>query len=214
MRRRQAGAEEVLPAGPVDAVEPVARIDWTGQENFFGTGLPPAHGNEGDWALMRPLLRDASIVPTPADIAFTRGAFLDLMRIRASTTLLRLRTAGDVMQRLRFHNTGPDQNPVVIVGEVDGRGYEGSNFNALMYLVNVSPEAQQVAIPEAAGRNWTLHPIHRAPRSADGAPHDAGYEIDTGHFDIPPRTAVVFVIPWLPDPVIPAQAGTQPRGTP
>ena len=170
------------------------RIDWTGQENFFGTGLPPAHGNEGDWALMRPLLRDASIVPTPADIAFTRGAFLDLMRIRASTTLLRLRTAGDVMQRLRFHNTGPEQNPVVIVGEIDGRGYEGANFQALLYLVNVSPDAQTVAIPALAGHDWALHPEHRAPGSADDYPYDTRYDIDTGHFDVAPRTAVVLVI--------------------
>ena len=170
------------------------RVDWTGQENHFGTGLPPAEGNAGDWDLMRPLLRDASIVPSPANIAFTRDAFLDLMRIRASTTLLRLRTAGDVMQRLRFHNTGPDQNPVVIVGEIDGRGYEGANFQALLYLVNVSPDAQTVAIPALAGRDWALHPVHRAPGSADDYPYDTRYDIDTGHFDVAPRTAVVLVI--------------------
>ena len=168
------------------------RVDWTGRSNHFGTGLPPAEGNAADWDLMRPLLRDATAVPSPADIAFTRDAFLDLLRIRASTTLLRLRTADDVVQRVRFHNTGPDQNPVVIAGEIDGRGYEGANFQSLLYLVNVSPEPQTVQTPP--GRDWDLHPVHRAPSSADSRPYDTRYDIDTGQFDVPPRTAVVFVI--------------------
>jgi pullulanase len=168
------------------------RVDWTAQENFFGTGLPPAQDNREDWELMRPLLADASIRPSPADIAFTRDAFLDLLRIRASTTLLRLRTADDIHQRLRFHNTGPGQNPMVVVGEVDGRGYPGANFEALMYLVNVSPEPQAVVVPP--GREWGLHPVHRAPGSADDLPYDTRYDIDTGRIDLAPRTAVVLVI--------------------
>ncbi|MFP7723570.1 alpha-1,6-glucosidase domain-containing protein [Lysobacter sp. A3-1-A15] len=170
------------------------RIDWTGRTNHVGTGLPPANTNEKDWDLMRPLMRDAAISPTPADIAFTRDAFLDLLRIRASSTLLRLRNAEDVARRLRFHNTGPDQNPVVIVGEIDGRGYEGANFQALLYLVNVSPDAQTVVIPALAGRDWSLHPVHREPGSADDRPYDTRYDIDSGQFDVAARTAVVLVI--------------------
>ncbi len=34
------------------------RIDWTGQDNFFGTGLPPAKDNAASWPLMRPRLAD------------------------------------------------------------------------------------------------------------------------------------------------------------
>ena len=97
-------------------------------------------------------------------------------------------------RRLRFHNTGPAQNPVVIAGELDGRGYPGAGFEALLYLVNVSPDAQTVAIPALAGRDWALHPVHRAPGSADDYPYDTRYDIDTGHFDVAPRTAVVLVI--------------------
>ncbi|GAB3737388.1 pullulanase-type alpha-1,6-glucosidase [Luteimonas pelagia] len=169
------------------------RVDWTGRGNHFGTGLPAAQDNREDWALMRPLLRNAGIAPSPADIAFTRDAFLDLLRIRASTTLLRLRTADDVRRRLRFHNTGPDQNPHVVVGEIDGRGYPGANFGALMYLVNVSPEAQTVQTPP--GRDWDLHPVHRAPEAGDPWPYDARYDSDTGLIDLPPRTAIVVVEP-------------------
>ena len=45
---------------------------------------------------MQPLLAASALKPTPADIAWTRDAFLDLLRIRASTPLFRLRTADDV----------------------------------------------------------------------------------------------------------------------
>ncbi len=41
------------------------RIDWTGQDNFFGTGLPPARDNAASWPLMRPRLADRRLKPTP-----------------------------------------------------------------------------------------------------------------------------------------------------
>jgi pullulanase len=69
-----------------------------------------------NWPLMRPLLADASIKPDAGRDRFARDAFLDLLKIRASTTLLRLRTPTTSKQRLRFHNTGPDQLPTVLVG--------------------------------------------------------------------------------------------------
>jgi pullulanase-type alpha-1,6-glucosidase len=185
------------------------RVDWTGRGNHFGTGLPPAQDNREDWPLMRPLLRNAAIAPSPADIAFTRDAFLDLLRIRASTTLLRLRTAEDIAQRLRFHNTGPGQNPHVVVGEIDGSGYPGANFGAVMVLVNVSPEAQTVQTPP--GRDWVLHPVHRAPDAADPWPYDTRYDSDTGLIDLPPRTAVVVVEPAENDSAAGAHLGTRSR---
>ncbi|MGI8561566.1 MAG: alpha-1,6-glucosidase domain-containing protein [Luteimonas sp.] len=171
------------------------RVDWTARENFFGTGLPPAQDNREDWDLMRPLLADASIRPAPADIAFTRDAFLALLRIRASTTLLRLRSADDIHQRLRFHNSGPEQNPVVVAGEIDGRGYDGAAFDALLYLVNVSPAPQTLEIAAAADRPWTLHPVQRSDAAADPRPREqARFDRASGRFEIPPRTAVVYVI--------------------
>ena len=171
------------------------RIDWTGQHHHFGTGLPPRGDNGADWALMRPLLANASVRATPADIAFTRGAFHDLLRLRASSSLFRLRTALDVQQRLHFPNTGPGQNPVVMAGHLDGRGYPGAGFDELLYLVNVSPEAQTLALPGQRGKAYRLHPVHRAADAADARPRQgARYDARRGRFTVPPRTAVVFVV--------------------
>jgi len=170
------------------------RLDWTLRDNFFGTGLPPERDNGADWALMRPLLADPSIKPRPQDIAFARDALLDLLRIRASTRLLRLPDAAQVQRRLRFPNTGPGQNPLVLVGHLDGRGLPGAGFDELVYFINAAAEAQTLDLPELRGRRYVLHPVHLDEDAADPRPrqlsrHDAG----RGRFVVPPRTALVYV---------------------
>ncbi len=60
---------------------------------------------------MRPRLANPRLKPSPAEIAWTRAAFLDLLRIRSSSTLFRLRTGDDVEARLSFPNSGPDRCP-------------------------------------------------------------------------------------------------------
>ena len=171
------------------------RIDWTYRDNGFGSGLPPQGDNGGNWDAMRPLLADASIKPTATDIRWTRDAFRDLLRIRASTTLFRLRTAADIRERLRFENTGSGQVPTVLAGRLDGRGYPGARFGAVLYFVNVDKVAQNLVLPGEAGRSWRLHPVHLDANAADRRAAQATYDGATGRFTLPPRTAVVFVQP-------------------
>jgi pullulanase len=171
------------------------RIDWSGQENYFGSGLPPARDNAPSWPLMRPRLADPRLRPTPADIAWSRGAFNDLLRIRSSSTLFRLRSAADVMQRLRFLNTGPQQVPEVIAGHLLGRGYPGSNCGEMLYLVNVDTQAHTLQFDSERGKRYVLHPVHRAPGAVDRrAAEQARYDAASGRFTVPARTAVVFVV--------------------
>jgi pullulanase-type alpha-1,6-glucosidase len=171
------------------------RIDWTGQDNYFGTGLPPAKDNAASWPLMRPRLADPRLKPKPADIAWTREAFNDLLRIRSSSTLFRLRSAADVSARLRFLNTGPDQVPEVIAGHLDGRDYAGAGFDEILYLVNVDTEAHALQFDAERGKRYVLHPVHSAPGAADRrAAEQSRYEAAAGRFTVPARTAVVFVV--------------------
>jgi len=172
------------------------RLDWRYEDNGFARGLPPAPDNAPDWALERPLLADPSIKPAPEDIRFTLAATLDLLRIRASSGLFRLASAAEVERRLRFFNTGPGQVPTVIVGDLDGRGYPGAGFAEIVYLLNVDTRAQSLVIGALAGRAFTLHPVQRAAGAADRRPaEDARYEAATGRFVVPPRTALVWVVP-------------------
>ena len=171
------------------------RLDWTYRDNHFGTGLPPASGNEASWPWIAPRLADASIRPAPADIAFTRDALRDLLRIRASSVLFRLDEATEVSSRLHFPNTGPAQNPLVIAGHLDGQGLAEAGFGEILYLFNVSPQAQVLDLPTERGKRYRLHPVHLSADAADTRPREqARFDPARGRFTVPPRTALVYVL--------------------
>lgn len=169
------------------------RLDWSYQDNYFGTGLPPADDNGKDWPLLKPFLANAAIKPKPEDIAFARDAFRDLLRIRASSTLFRMRSAAGIRERLTFLNTGSRQEPTVIGARLDGRGYPGAGFDVVDYFINVDKVAHVIVDPQARGRKMRLHPVHTADSAADKRAASASFDITSGRFSIPPRTAVVFV---------------------
>jgi pullulanase/glycogen debranching enzyme len=170
------------------------RLDWSYQDNNFGVGLPMAADNESNWALMRPLLDNPAIKPTAAEIAWTRDAFRDLLRIRSSSTLLRLRTGDDVKSRLVFYNTGSTQVATVLAGHLDGTGYAGAGFKELLYLINVDKVSQTLTIDALKSKAFVLHPVQAAAGAADRRAAAATYAAGTGAFTVPARTAVVFVV--------------------
>jgi pullulanase-type alpha-1,6-glucosidase len=171
------------------------RLDWTYQTNYFGTGLPPRADNAPSWPLMQPLLANPALRPTPADIAFARDVSRDLLAIRTSSTLLRLRTAADIRQRLTFPNTGPQQNPVVLAGHLQGQGYPGAGFAEMLYLVNVDKTAHTLTLPEEAGKAYRLHPVQASPAAGDASVRtQAHFDRRNGGFTVPPRSTAVFVV--------------------
>jgi pullulanase len=169
------------------------RLDWSLIDNGFAAGLPPRGNNGAEWPIIAPLLANSALKPTPVEIAWTYASFRDLLRIRASSTLFRLRSSADVKERLHFYNTGVDQEPTVIAGHLDGAGYPGAGFGELLYLINVDRVAHTLAIPELAGKEFVLHPVQRAPDAADPRPADARTEAASGRFEVPARTALVYV---------------------
>lgn len=180
------------------------RLDWLGQDNGFGSGLPPARDNAAFYPLIAPRLAAPQLKPAPADIAFSRAVFRDLLRIRASSSLFRLTSAEAVQQCLRLHNTGPAQNPVLIaaerLGELAGQGtaqrLTGAGFAKLLLLFNVSPVRQVLQVPSTVAHAWVLHPVQRAGDAADRrAASDAAFDPAQGRFTVPGRTAVVYVLP-------------------
>lgn len=170
------------------------RLDWTYQDNYYGIGAPRAEDNGKDYDLILPLLRNSSVKPTPQDIAFARDAFRDLLSIRASSTLFRLRSAAEIRQRLSFYNTGSQQVPTVLVGHLEGAGYPGAQFKSITYLINVDTQVQKLVISEEKNRRYQLHPVHTSMTAADKrVASEAKFDASTGSFVIPPRSAVVFV---------------------
>lgn len=170
------------------------RLDWRYADNYFGSGLPLQADNGENWPLLRSLLADPAIKPTAANIAWTRDAFRDLLRIRASSRLFHLRSAAEIEQRLSFYNTGSAQEPTVLVGHLDGQGYPGANFKEVLYLINVDVNTQPLKLDALAGRAFELHPVLAAATAADPRAKAATYDRASGQFSVPARTAVVFVV--------------------
>ncbi|MFL6696007.1 MAG: alpha-1,6-glucosidase domain-containing protein, partial [Vitreoscilla sp.] len=170
------------------------RLDWTATDNGFGAGLPPGPDNAALWGIERPLLADASLKPTPADIGWTRDAFRDLLRIRASTALFHLATSAEVRQRISFPASGPAQEPTVIAELIDGRGLAGARFGAVLVMLNADKQPHALDLPLLRGRGWQLHPVHLGPHAADARiAQEARVDDATGAFVLPERSAVVFV---------------------
>lgn len=170
------------------------RIDWSYQDNYFGSGLPPEWDNGSSWPQFRTFLADGAIKPGTEQIAWTRDAFLDLLKIRASSRLFRLSSADQIRQRLSFLNSGPQQRPGLIVARLDGAGLEGAGFSELLYVVNVLPETQSLNLPDLIGKRLRLHPVQAAPEAADQRVRLlAGFEAATGNLQAPARSAFVLV---------------------
>ena len=100
-----------------------------------------------------------------------------------------------------FHTSGrrlsrsSGQVPTVLAGHLDGRGYAGAGFREVLYFVNVDVVGQTLTLPTEAGKAYRLHPVHVARDAADRRAAQAGYDRASGRFTLPPRTAVVFVVP-------------------
>ena len=185
-----------MDANSFDSGDWFNRIDWSYRDNQFGSGAPPKGDNGAMYPYIKPRLANPDIKPRLEDIALARDMFIDLLRIRASSTLFRLRSAADVKARLHFHNTGAAQVPTTIVGQLNGEGYPGANFKSVMYFINVDKTAQVLDIAAARGHAYVLHPVHLAPHAADPRPAQlARFDSGTGVFNIPARSAVVFVEP-------------------
>jgi pullulanase len=172
------------------------RLDYTLQDNAWGSGLPPKQDSGDFWPLLRPLLADPGIKPLPEHIRFTRDAMADLLKLRASSGAFRLRSAAEVQRRLTLLNTGSQQIASLMLGHLDARGLDGGGGIAeLLYAINADAAPATITLPTLQGRGFVLHPVHRAAGAADPRPaRDARWDATTGTLTVPPRTALVFVL--------------------
>jgi pullulanase len=168
------------------------RLDWTYQDNYFATGLPRKDDNGSNWSVITERLASLSIKPLPEHIAWTRDAFRDLLRIRTSSSLFRLRTADDVKKRLRFYNAGAQQTATTIIAHLSGAEYPDAMFRDVVYLINVDKVRQSITVSELIDLPLSLHPVHE--RGADKrVSAEASFDVASGRFNVPARSAVVFV---------------------
>jgi pullulanase len=166
------------------------QVDWTYQSNNWGVGLPPYDDNKDNWPIFAPLLADATLKPSSADIVRARDHFEEMLAIRKSSRLFRLRTGAEVKQLVRFENTGPDQIPglIVMVMQEHGTNQEGKR---VIVLFNGTDDAQTFTANGYKALKLKLHPVQQA--STDPVVRTSAYDAATGGFKVPGRTTAVFV---------------------
>ncbi len=167
------------------------RIDWTRRDNGWGSGLPPASSNQSDWPVLSPLLADPALKPGSADIARAQDHFEEMLRIRKSSALFRLRSADDIKANVTQYNTGAGQIPGVValsIGRPDRQPWE---YSRAVVLLNATATPQSLTLGDLKGKGLRLHPVMR--QSTDPVVRTSAYDCQTGSFTIPARTAAVFV---------------------
>lgn len=167
-------------------------VDWTGQGNNFGVGLPPAEKNQEFWPVQGPLLADAALTPAPQDIAAATAAAQDLLRLRHSTPLFRLGDAAQIEAKLSFPGSGPDATPGVIVMRVDDTvGTEvDPALDGLLVVFNTTGAPVTETVDGLAGHVLTLSDVQAS--GADGRVRDTAWDPATGAVTVPARTVAVL----------------------
>ena len=186
-----------LDQNSYDAGDWFNQLDFTYQSNHFGIGLPMAGSNQNNWSLMSPILTNPLINPSPSAIQNAREYFTEMLAIRNDSTLFRLRSGQDVIDRLAFYNVGPQQQTGLIAMSIDGqnpRPYRGAKYKRVVVFFNVDKVTKNLTIDAMRGKLLLPHPIHWFSRS-DPLPRSASFNRNTGAFSIPARSTVVFIEP-------------------
>lgn len=173
-------------------------MDWTGASTNFGRGLPQRPDNENNWPNQTIVLQTPAIAPTMSHTQAVASHMREMLTIRNSSLLFRLRTAEDVRRRVAYFNTGPDQIlGLIVMGITDGTNCPNvvididPSYDGVLVMFNANDEAQTFTISDVSG--FELHPALAA--SADTIVQSASFDEATDTFSVPGRTTAVFVQP-------------------
>jgi pullulanase/glycogen debranching enzyme len=136
--------------------------DWYNEVDFsyagaaWNRGLPRQDKDGANWPLNESVILSAgaNAEPDQARIEYTMAQVSELLSVRRNSPLLRLQTAADVQERLRFLNTGPDQIPGVIAFRLeDGDGTTVADLDGardeLVVVINGSNADQSLDVARA-----------------------------------------------------------------
>jgi pullulanase len=168
-------------------------LDFTYSRTGWGVGLPPGE-NERSWRSMRPLLSNPALMPERRHVLAAVAAFRELLRIRRSSLLFRLRSADAVRRHLSFP-VAAGGVPGLIALLLDNRGPDRMDdpFDRIVVVFNTRKDDASFACDAARRGAFSLHEIQAS--GADPVAREARFDTDAGAFHVPRRTAAVFVEP-------------------
>jgi pullulanase/glycogen debranching enzyme len=161
--------------------------------NGFGRGLPPKADNGDKWVYARPLLADPALVPGCGAVEAARRGYADLLKVRASSPLFCLGTAGEVQARLSFPLSGRDETPgaiTMVLTDTPGHRLD-PRWRSVTVVFNANPGSVTQTVSSLRGADVALHPVLAA--AADPVVRTAAFDKGTGTFTVPGRTVAVFV---------------------
>jgi pullulanase/glycogen debranching enzyme len=169
------------------------RIDWTGEESTFGSGLPMEADNKDKWGIMGPLLGDAALKPGASDMAAAEASALDLLRVRSEVDLLRLGSADLINEKVSFPNGGVDAAPGVIVMLIDDLVGEDADpgLEGALVVFNASPSPVTQTVANLAGRSFAL--TDAQANGSDTVVKTTTWDAVTGTVTVPARSVAVLV---------------------
>ncbi|MFN8098021.1 MAG: pullulanase-type alpha-1,6-glucosidase [Dermatophilaceae bacterium] len=169
-------------------------LDWTGADNGFGHGLPLKGDNGAKWDYMKPLLANADLKPTAAEVATASAMAKDLLRLRYSTRLFRLGSAAAINAKVSFPVSGTsDAHPGVIVMRIDdtiGADLDPA-LRGVVVVFNATATPVDQVVPGMAGTDLVLSPIQAD--GSDPVVKSASWASAMGTATVPARTVAVFV---------------------
>ncbi|HET9873468.1 MAG TPA: pullulanase-type alpha-1,6-glucosidase [Propionibacteriaceae bacterium] len=169
-------------------------LDWTGANNGFGRGLPPAADNQTRWTYARPLLRDPALKPTAQQVRTAATAAEELLKLRFSSPLFRLGSAALINHKVSFPVSGtPRAHEGVILMRIDdtvGPDIDRALRNVVV-VFNFTPREVHQHVPDLAGVKLTLSPIQA--RGTDPVVKTSAWNVRGQTLSIPARTVAVFL---------------------
>ncbi|MGL5326885.1 MAG: pullulanase-type alpha-1,6-glucosidase [Aeromonas sp.] len=185
------------------------KVDYTLADNNFNKGLPRKDKDGANYPLIEQVL-GKHVKPGSAEMAQMVSFYQELAELRQSSRLLRLGSGAEVIKRVDFRNTGPDQVPGLIVMTVDDGVGAGADLDpaidGLVVMINATNQSQSIG----DFRDGKDQPIDLSGMQLSSA-HHAGNSIardaavSGGSLTLGAWSAAVFVKP---------QSGAQGAGLP
>ncbi|MFM1642451.1 pullulanase-type alpha-1,6-glucosidase [Aeromonas salmonicida] len=185
------------------------RVDYTLADNNFDKGLPRKDKDGDNYPLIEQVL-GKHVKPSGADMATMVGFYQELAELRQSSRLLRLGSGAEVIKRVDFRNTGPDQVPGLIVMTVDDGVNAGADLDpaieGLVVMINATNQPQSIGdFRDGKDQPIDLSTLQLSPAHHAGSSIADGALASGGQLTLGAWSAAVFVKP---------QAGAQGAGLP
>lgn len=185
------------------------RVDYTLADNNFDKGLPRKDKDGDNYPLIEQVL-GKHVKPSGADMATMVGFYQELAELRQSSRLLRLGSGAEVIKRVDFRNTGPDQVPGLIVMTVDDGINAGADLDpaidGLVVMINATNAPQSISdFRDGNDQPIDLTSLQLSPAHHGGESIARDAVVNGGTLTLGAWSAAVFVKP---------QSGAQGSGLP